>query len=113
MGHNVTYVGINWDNTTDTQREIYSLDFGRILGIGEVIVTSNWTILLKSTCPNATPDPDPSAALIGASQITGSVISQMVGPLVQGNTYEMTAIANTSRSQTLALCSLLTCSDPL
>ena len=104
----MAYVGIDWTPTTGADVELYQLSYAQILRPSETVVSATWDIVVL----NGT-DVDPLSRMVGVPSINGSTVSQMVGPLLEGVTYEMTCKAVTSLAQTLALTSRVECAAPL
>lgn len=103
----MSYVGSDFSPTDPGEIEAYSFDFARLLGTGETISSSAWSIVVVSGV-----DASPSSRLIGSAHVTGSVASQLIGNCLGGVTYLVTATVTTSTGQTLALWSHLACVTP-
>lgn len=82
----------------------YSFDFGPALGVGETLLSSEWTLQV-----HAGTDPSPSSHLLGVSQISGTVTMQKIGNLVSGVTYTALATVTTNAGQTLTLYAQIYC----
>lgn len=76
----------------------FTFDFTRMLGTGETISTSTWSIAALTGF-----DSTPASRLIGVSSISGTQVLQRIGTCIAGETYRITATITTSAGQTLTL----------
>ena len=105
----MSYIGRDFSPTDSPEVEIYALDFGPILADGEVLLTAEVTI---ATVGGTGVDTAPSVHLVGPAIINGTIVSQMIGPLVPNCVYRVLALVTTSLGQTLELYSRVFCQDP-
>src|SRR5215472_12351262 len=96
------YVGRDFDSVDSNSGQIYGFDFVSVLTPGATILAAAAGLILETG-----DDDSPQSRLIGASQIAGTIVTQMVffGTLpanqLDGNTYVFFAVANTSDDQTI------------
>ena len=100
----MSYVGENFTGTDPTEVELYAFDFLTVLATGEVILTATFAVSVISGT-----DPLASTRKVGITIINGTVVAQMVGPLLAGCTYLLQATVTTSLGQTLDLYSHVPC----
>lgn len=83
---------------TPTEEEFYSFDYARLLGPGETISGSVWTVsVLEGT------DASPSSMLSGAPSVSGSRVShKLIGGVVETR-YCIKCQATTSLGQKIEL----------
>lgn len=85
----------------------FSFDFAAMLGMGETISTSDWSIAALTGVDQAA-----ASRLLGAPQISGTQVLQKIGTAIAGETYRITATITTSASQTLTLYANCKCQAP-
>ena len=100
----MSYAGSQFDATSPEEAEIYAFDFKNILASGEAITSATFTCEVVSGT-----DPLPSTHIGSAAVIAGTAVSCIVEYLLPGVSYRLTAIANTSAGQVLALYSHVNC----
>jgi hypothetical protein len=89
----MAFPGFDFDPLDVNEVTILSFDFAKDLEIGETITTSAWS------CTVATgTDATPTARLIGASDVSTTIVSHQFGTLIASVTYLLQASITTSLS---------------
>lgn len=81
------------------ETEVFTFDFSSLLADGETI---SGTPTVAATVASGT-DPNASAIVSGAAQVSGAEVTQLITAGVSGVTYTLTCTANTSLGQVLVL----------
>jgi hypothetical protein len=104
------YVGRDFDPSDAGESERYALDFVNDLQPGDSIASVIWTceVAAKSDMP----DEGAAAHIIGAAGISGTKTTQRVSGLSPGVTYCLTAVATTTKGDTVSLWSHVECKEP-
>lgn len=76
----------------------FTFDFAALLGTGETISTSVWSIAALNGL-----DSTPANRLIGGSAISSTQVLQKIGTCIAGEIYRIAATITTSAGQTLTL----------
>lgn len=85
----------------------FTFDFSQMLGDGETIETVAWSISALNGL-----DPTPSSRLIGAPQISGTMVLQRIGTGIAGENYRILVTITTSALQTLTIYANCPCKSP-
>lgn len=89
---------MSFSDKAQAEKETFTFDFVRLLGTGETISTSTWTVTVK-----AGTDPTPSSMLSGAPAVAGTKVSHLIQGGVLDTRYCIKCQITTSAGQTLEL----------
>lgn len=90
---------------------VYSVDFAKDLPTGVTLVSAAWSIAIAYTLPGATVDPAPGSRLSGTAAVSGTVTSQRITGLIDGNDYQVTIAPTLSDSEILPVEYILSCRE--
>jgi hypothetical protein len=105
------YVGQDYDDIEPGETDVFSLDFTSALVSGQTIAESTWTCNVANTSAGAAPDPSPSSRVSGAAAIvqSGTMTSQVITGMFDGNKYILQATVTTSDGRVLQRYSHVMC----
>jgi len=101
------FLGQNYTPPDPNEIIAYSMDFVDQLSAGENIISASARLEVISG-----PDTNPNAALAASTNYNGTMVTQLVGPLVAGTKYRLTESVITDLGQRIELWSELDCQAP-
>lgn len=105
------WIGNDFMDTEPGETATYTIDFNESMpNAGESIVTSVWDVQIKPGSIGT--DPDPGSRLVGPATIQGTKSLQLIGSMLAGVTYRLTAVTTTSAGQVLRPYSHVKCTSP-
>jgi hypothetical protein len=91
---------------------VYSIDFAQNVPPGSTLQSASWSLGVHFTVPYATADANPNSHLVGQSSISGTVASQRISGLVDGNDYLVSVTGTMSDGEVVVLWTVLPCRAP-
>lgn len=102
----------DFDATEPDAVGVYAIDFGNDLPSGGRLVSAKWTLGLHHVLPGAQTDLFAAMRLVGAATVSGSLASQKIAGLVDGNDYLLTCSGTMSDGEVVELWTVLPCRAP-